>query len=286
MKKVLKIVLVFCFINLSFSQEENVNSNSEERSNDIEKEEVSLDIIEQVPVYKGCDKRLNNSALRKCMSDAVNKHIRRNFNTDIANGLGLDGAKTKVFCRFTIDKDGSVINIKTRGAHPKIEDEARRIIKLIPIFDKPGMQRNRPVKVTFDQPISFNIDDGIAAIPKKYTPVKGLDSFPRHKRCSETLSVESQKECTSEKIAEFIQLSVDLELANLLFPQKKTTQFLLEFIIDKKGRIKNINAKAHHKAMAIEAIKVAKRLPRLEAPGFKNGKAVDVPFSMLMTIYF
>ena len=81
-------------------------------------------------------------------------------------------------------------------------------------------------------------------------------------------------------------MSFDTEMASRVLPLEKSTQFLLEFTINKKGKVETVNAKANHKAIAIEAIKVAKRLPKFKAPGTLNGKPVDTPFKLLMTVYF
>ena len=81
-------------------------------------------------------------------------------------------------------------------------------------------------------------------------------------------------------------MSFNMELADKLFPLKKSAKVLVEFTINKKGKIENINAKANKREMAVEAIRVLKRLPKLKKPGYKNGKPVNVPFGILMTLYF
>ena len=40
---------------------------------------------------------------------------------------------------------GEITAIKIRGPHPKVEAEAIRVIKLIPKFKKPGMQKGKAV---------------------------------------------------------------------------------------------------------------------------------------------
>ena len=113
-----------------------------------------------------------------------------------------------------------------------------------------------------------------------------LDRYPVFRGCSETLSNAELEQCSKKKIMNFIKMSYDLELASYAMPTARSTKFLVEFEIDKKGKIKNVNAKAQHKAIAIEAIKVVKRLPKFKKPGSKNGVPVSTPFSLLMTIYF
>ena len=113
-----------------------------------------------------------------------------------------------------------------------------------------------------------------------------IDNYPVYRSCSENLDYQGLKSCTTEKIMDFIKLSFNYELADKLFPLEESTQFLVEFIIDEKGKPKNINAKAHKKEIAAEAIKLIKRLPRMKKPGYLNGKPVAVPFKILMTVYF
>lgn len=113
-----------------------------------------------------------------------------------------------------------------------------------------------------------------------------LDSYPAYRSCSKKLDYQGLKSCTREKIINFIKLSFNTELADKLFPLDKSTQFLVEFIIDENGNAKNINAKAHKKEIAAEAIKVVKRLPKMKKPAYLNGKPVAVPYKILMTIYF
>jgi protein TonB len=57
---------------------------------------------------------------------------------------------------FTIQKDGSIGEIKYRGPDKNLEAEAYRIIKLLPKMT-PGKQRGRPVKVPFSIPITFKL---------------------------------------------------------------------------------------------------------------------------------
>lgn len=114
----------------------------------------------------------------------------------------------------------------------------------------------------------------------------GLTKYPIFRGCDKTASNSELEACSKRKIMNFIKMSFDIEMASRAMPLEQSTQFLLEFTINKKGKIENVNAKANHKAIAIEAIKVAKRLPKFKEPGFLEDVAVDTPFSLLMTLYF
>ncbi len=61
----------------------------------------------------------------------------------------------RVMIQFTIDRDGSVKDVKVlRGVHPSLDKEAVRIISSSPKWT-PGKQRNRPAKVRYNFPIQF-----------------------------------------------------------------------------------------------------------------------------------
>ena len=129
---------------------------------DIEVEEVDEDIevpfavIENVPIYPGCEKG-NNDAKRKCMSDKINKFVQKKFNTDLAGDLGLTG-KQRINVIFKIDRSGNVVGVRSRAPHPRLEKEAARVIGLLPKM-KPGKQRGKAVTVPYSLPIIFQVQD-------------------------------------------------------------------------------------------------------------------------------
>ncbi len=118
---------------------------------------VDFLFIEEVPVYPGCEKKKTNDAKKKCMSEKLSKLIRSKFNTSLGDALGLSGRQT-VTTQFTINKEGEVIDIRTRAPHPKLESEAVRVINKVPKM-KPGKQRDKPVKVRYTLPIVFDVQN-------------------------------------------------------------------------------------------------------------------------------
>lgn len=71
-----------------------------------------------------------------------------------AKEAGISG---RVYVNFVIDKKGKVTNVSLlRGVHPLLDNEAIRVVKSMPAW-KPGKQRNKPVKVLFNVPISFRL---------------------------------------------------------------------------------------------------------------------------------
>lgn len=121
----------------------------------LKKTEVPDGVLERVPVYPGCEEVFGNRARKDCMSSNVIKLINKSFNVDIAVSLNLVG-RHRIIVNFKIDKTGQVTDVKARGPHPALEEEAIRVIELIPNV-KPGLQRGKPVVIPYSIPIVFQI---------------------------------------------------------------------------------------------------------------------------------
>jgi protein TonB len=84
-------------------------------------------------------------ALRKFIANAIKYPV-------IAQENGIQG---KVYVNFVVDKDGSITAAKiARGVDSSLDKEALRVVNSLPKW-KPGMQRGKPVKVSYTVPISF-----------------------------------------------------------------------------------------------------------------------------------
>ena len=118
--------------------------------------EVPFAVIENVPVFPGCE-RGNNAKKRKCMSEKIAKFVQRKFNTELAGDLGLSG-RQRISVIFRIDKSGNVTGVRARAPHPRLEKEAQRVINLLPKM-KPGKQRGKAVIVPYSLPIIFQVQD-------------------------------------------------------------------------------------------------------------------------------
>ncbi|WP_100615948.1 energy transducer TonB [Confluentibacter citreus] len=116
-----------------------------------EEVEVPFAIIEDVPVFPGCEK-VSKAQKRACFEQKMQAHVVKNFQyPQVALDLGIHG---RVSVIFTIDKDGSITKIRTRGPDATLENEAVRIINTLPKMI-PGKQRGKPVPVPFSLPINF-----------------------------------------------------------------------------------------------------------------------------------
>lgn len=117
--------------------------------------DVPFAVIENVPIYPGCEKESSNDAKKKCMSSKISEFINKKFNTELASDLGLDG-RQRIAVQFKIDKTGKVVDVRARAPHPRLEKEAVNVVQSLPNMT-PGKQRGKPVGVLYSLPIVFDI---------------------------------------------------------------------------------------------------------------------------------
>ncbi len=122
------------------------------RKNDDGTVDVPFAIIEKVPVYPGCD---DAGDMRACFNQMLQRHIGKNFRyPELAQEMGIQG---RVNVLFIIQEDGSIGNVRLRGPDKLLEDEAARIISLLPQMI-PGEHRGEKVRVPFSIPITFKLE--------------------------------------------------------------------------------------------------------------------------------
>jgi len=119
-------------------------------------ETIPFAVVEEVPVFPGCEDEKDK---RACYQKSMQRHISKNFRyPQEAQEKGIQG---RVAIMFTISETGSIDNIKMRGPHQLLEDEAERIIALLPEM-KPGKDKGELVNVPFSIPITFKLKSGFS----------------------------------------------------------------------------------------------------------------------------
>ena len=97
-------------------------------------------IVEEMPEFPG-----GEAALRRFIANSIKY-------PQIAQENGIQG---RVYVQFVVDRDGSITNASVaRGVDPSLDKEALRVVNSLPKW-KPGMQRGKPVKVSYTVPINF-----------------------------------------------------------------------------------------------------------------------------------
>ena len=119
--------------------------------------EVAFQFIQNPPVYPGCEGKTGKK-LKDCMSNKIKQFIGKYFNREIASDLGLSGETIRISAQFIVDTSGKVTEIKARSKYKDLTNEAKRVLSKLPKM-KPGQQRNRPVKVRYNLPIIFKVEE-------------------------------------------------------------------------------------------------------------------------------
>ncbi|MFB6318257.1 TonB family protein [Saccharicrinis sp. FJH54] len=103
-------------------------------------QDVVFQIVEQMPEFPGGD-----AAMHKYLAETIKYPT-------AAQEKKIQG---KVYVNFIVEKDGSIDNIKVvRSIDPLLDKEAVRVVKAMPNW-KPGVQRGKPVRVSYMLPINF-----------------------------------------------------------------------------------------------------------------------------------
>ncbi len=225
----------------------------------------------------------------------------------IAKKLNYKGGDIiKVFAVFTVNENGEIKDVKARGSHRLFEEEAIRIVNLIPKLNpkefKYGMK-----EMKYTLPINFQIETDKekknrlkkekqnvkkrSEINENHPPInltiKDVDIYlfdlveiiPITIDCNPKLEKEILKKCVENSISSHVNRTFNAGLAYKLGLKSGLYKINVNFIIGINGEIVNIIAEANNKELNNEAIKVINRLPKM-APGIINGKAVNVKYSL------
>lgn len=141
------------FYDSGYKTYEEYLKNTIEEENE-EDDEESFSVIQNVPRFLQCFLVGQNDA-RTCFQEQMNAHIIRNFRyPEAAQEQGIQG---RVYINFIINECGFIENIRTRSPDKLLDDEAIRIINLIPRLLPGTMDDGLPVKVPFSLPITFKL---------------------------------------------------------------------------------------------------------------------------------
>lgn len=119
--------------------------------------EVPFGVIDKVPSYADCESFSNNDDRKKCVGRYIAKHVNERFNTKLAETLGLTG-KQRINVIFKINKQGDIIDVRSRAPHSELEAEAIRVIKTLPKMT-PGEHNGKKVTVPYSLPIVFQVSE-------------------------------------------------------------------------------------------------------------------------------
>ena len=119
--------------------------------------DIPVAIVETLPAWHGCssDAAVAPDEVRTCTEQAIANFVVSNLAyPKKARRKGIEG---RVIVKFIVEKDGAVGEVKVvKGVHPMLDEEAQRVVESMPDFH-PGMQRGKPVRVSYHLPFNFSL---------------------------------------------------------------------------------------------------------------------------------
>lgn len=112
---------------------------------------------------------------------------------------------------------------------------------------------------------------------KDNIPFAVIDQAPAFPGCEQWVD-DPRKNCTSSKIAEFVNKNFDTSLGKKL-GLTGINRVIVQFRIDETGNIVDVKARAPKPELEEEAIRVVSSLPQM-TPGEQDGQPVSVMYSL------
>jgi TonB family protein len=195
-----------------------------------------------------------------------------------------------VFINFIIDKDGSVADAKVvRGISPECDAEALRVIKMMPSWE-PGLIKGKaediPVKVSFNIPINFKLDnssknDSIIRYGVKNGQIKAHAFADNDRKDSIYTVVKHMPEypggldALMNYLANNIKYPEEAKKANL------EGRVFINFIVEEDGSVSNVKVlRGIGGGCDKEAVRVVENMPSWKPGSDENKEPVRVSFNL------
>ncbi|PKH50368.1 BlaR1 peptidase M56 [Tenacibaculum sp. Bg11-29] len=213
----------------------------------------------------------------------VEKELTTIYNSKEGNLTSLKGEKTSFLDFYYGDNKvdlGKELSVKDLSEDEKQEflrlndkvssSKAASIMKL-KIFS--GLNGRKVVAHLFD----FSKIKKESYKEGEDVPFSIIEKAPTYPGCEE-----GDKKCLNISIQRFVVDNFNVKLANTLGLKGGKKRIYVQFKIDKDGSIIDIKARAPHPALKEEAIRVAKKLPKMK-PGEQRGEKVRVGYTLPIT---
>jgi len=168
--------LLLCFTYLSCNNTKDGNKNEETKT-----EAIPLSKIDKVPHFKECSGKKDNNELKKCTSEKIMQHIKKemkayDYEEEIRrivkknkneegkeDGTIVQNIRSKVsdsiqriYVQFKISKEGKVENVVSRAATKKLKDIGKSVVSTLPEM-VPGKQDEKNASVIYQLPIVLKL---------------------------------------------------------------------------------------------------------------------------------
>jgi len=201
-------------------------------------------VVEEMPTYDGG-------------MDALIEYLSSNINyPQEAKDNDIQG---RVIVNFIVDKDGSVTNTKIeQGIGSGCDEEALRVVSSMPNWI-PGKQKGEAVKVSYNLPIKFKLDEKEEVV---FKVVEVMPSFP------------GGQDAMMKYLGE-----------NIKYPEEAKTKkvqgrVFVTFVVEKDGSVNEVKLlRGIGSGCDEESMRVIKAMPNW-TPGTQKGEAVRVQYNL------
>jgi len=190
-----------------------------------------------------------------------------------------DNVQGSVYVSFTVEKDGSLNDIKVdRKLGGGTDEEAVRVLKLSKRWN-PGMQNGKVVRVKYNIPIKFSIP-GKKPNPKVAKPFDGSAGPVNENTVYSFVSMENPPSYPGG-IANFYKfMGENMKYPKTAIDNKTEGTVYLSFVVEKDGSLNDIKVDQKlGSGLDEEAVRVL-RISKKWNPGLLNGQPVKVKYNI------
>lgn len=248
----LTTTLLVLFFACSSPDNKQVDITEESRS----ETEATFEVVEVMPEYPGG-------------MEALIEYLGSNIKyPEEAKNENIEG---KVFVNFIVEKDGSIGETTVlRGIGGGCDEEAVRVVNNMPDWT-PGTQRGEPVKVSYNLPINFALDND----DKKVTIINVIDDTDPVFTLVEVMpEFPGGKKALMQYLAENITYPAEAKKEGV------QGRVFINFTIEKNGKVNDVKVlRGIGSACDEEALRVVRSLPDWK-PGLQDGIPVRVFYNL------
>ena len=111
---------------------------------------MTEELVDTPAIYPGCVGE-SREVITACNKTKFIEFIEKEFNKDIANGLGVGPGSVEINSIVQVDTEGKCKAIKVSTSHYKLENEMKRVIAAVPQVT-PATHKGESVPITFKLP--------------------------------------------------------------------------------------------------------------------------------------
>jgi len=154
----------------------------------------------------------------------------------------------------------------------KVVDDTKKIKEVVVESTESNLQQKVVIREIKEVVVEEEVVEDV--------PFNIIEDVPVYPGCKG--SKEELKKCFSDKVQKLVNDKFNMDLAQELGLPAGKQRINVMFKIDKTGNITDIQARAPHKRLESEAIRVVNLLPQM-TPGKQRGRAVAVKYSLPIT---